>query len=112
MRESSTNRQARSKVRSFSFSVLDQPGFLREKQILGDSKADPPIPAIIPVGRTTWWEGVKSGKYPPAYKLSERCTAWKTEDIRELIARLSTQSEEAEDSKDQPDNGDDEDESE
>ncbi len=74
-----------------SVNILNRPGFLREKQILGDTKAKPPVPAIIPVGRSTWWQGVKDGKFPAPIKLSERCTAWKTEDIRELVEQLGQQ---------------------
>ena len=53
------------------------------------------LPAIlhhIPVGKTTWWEGVKSGRYPKPYKLSERCTAWRAEEINALIQQLAEQS--------------------
>jgi predicted DNA-binding transcriptional regulator AlpA len=32
--------------------------------------------------------GVKSGKYPKLVKLSERITAWRVKDIRELISTL------------------------
>ena len=61
-------------------------GFLREKQILGDKTAD--IPPIIPVSRSSWWSGVKSGKYPQPVRLSEKITAWRTEDIKELIESI------------------------
>lgn len=60
-------------------------GFLRVWQIVGNPKAVPPIPALIPVGKTSWWNGVKSGKYPKPVKLGERTTAWRVEDIRKLI---------------------------
>ena len=70
---------------------LPETGFLRLPQIIGDPgdpDADPPkpaIPALIPVGRSTWWKGVAEGKYPPAVKISKRCTAWRISDIRSLI---------------------------
>ena len=61
-------------------------GYVRLPQIIGDPKADPPIPAIIPVSKSTWWAGVKSGRYPqPVRSLGLRITAWKVEDIRALI---------------------------
>lgn len=41
---------------------------------------------VFPVSRSAFWAGVKSGKYPPSYKLSARCTAWKAEDIHALLA--------------------------
>ena len=66
-------------------SSLPETGFLRLRQIIGDPKAEPPITAIIPVSKSTFWAGVKTGRYPKPVKLSERCTAWRVEDIRELI---------------------------
>lgn len=45
----------------------------------------PAIPAIIPVSKSSWWAGVKSGRYPAAVKLGERTTCWRVEDIRALI---------------------------
>lgn len=58
---------------------IPETGFLRLSQVL----------SFIPVGKTCWWKGVKSGRYPKPVKLSERCTAWRVEDIRELIEKLS-----------------------
>ena len=65
--------------------TLPEFGFVRLNQIVGDPKADPPIPAVIPVGRSTWWAGVKSGRYPQSIKLGPRTTVWRVEDIRRLI---------------------------
>lgn len=65
---------------------LPETGFLRLKQIIGDPKADPPIPPIIPVKKSCWWQGVKTGRFPKAVKLSPRVTVWRAEDIRKLIA--------------------------
>ena len=67
---------------------LPETGFLRLKQIVGDSKAEPPIPAILPISRTSFLNGVKSGKYPKPVKLGERTTAWRVEDIRSLISSM------------------------
>ena len=67
---------------------LPATGFLRQRQILGDRNAKPPIPAIVPIGKTAWWAGVKSGRYPRPYKLGPRTTAWRVEDIRLLLDRL------------------------
>src|SRR5262245_41096817 len=63
---------------------------LRLKQIVGDPKADPPIPAIIPVSKSTWWAGVASGLFPRPIKLGPRTTAWRASDISRLIDRSST----------------------
>jgi hypothetical protein len=63
-------------------------GYLRLPQILGDPKNNPPTPPLIPVGRSSWWAGVKSGRFPKPVKLGPRTTAWRVEDIRNLIERL------------------------
>ena len=55
--------------------ILPETGFVRLSTIL----------KIIPVGRTTWWAGVKSGRFPKPVKLGTRITAWRVEDIRALI---------------------------
>ncbi|OOZ35836.1 helix-turn-helix transcriptional regulator [Solemya elarraichensis gill symbiont] len=67
--------------------MLPQTGYLRLSQIIGNPKTN--TPAIIPIGRSTWLEGVKSGKYPKPVKLSPRITAWRVEEIVELIEKLS-----------------------
>lgn len=59
--------------------TLPNTGFVRLPQIL----------SVIPVGRTTWWTGVKAGKYPAPIKLGANTTVWKAEDIHALIARLA-----------------------
>jgi prophage regulatory protein len=65
---------------------LPETGYLRLTQIIGDPKAEPPIPPVIPVGKSTWWEGVRSGRYPqPVRTLGKRITAWRVEDVRALI---------------------------
>jgi len=61
-----------------STATLPETGFLRLPEVL----------KFIPVCRTVWWEGIKSGKYPAGIKLSTRCTAWRAEDIRALIKQL------------------------
>ncbi len=59
-------------------SSLDESGFLRLKQI---------VPALVPIGKSTWWAGVKDGRFPRPVKLSSRVTVWRVEDIRALLAR-------------------------
>lgn len=65
---------------------LPETGFLRLPQIIGNPKATPPIPALMPVCKSTWWAGVKSGRFPSPIKLGPRTTVWRVEDIRALIA--------------------------
>ena len=54
---------------------LPQTGLLRIKQVL----------RFVPVSRSNWWAGVKSGRYPKPMKLSERVTVWRAADIRQLV---------------------------
>ena len=65
--------------------TLPATGFVRLPNIIGNSKTQPPIPAIIPVSKSTWWAGVKSGRFPQPVKLGPRITVWRVEDIRTLI---------------------------
>ena len=64
---------------------LPETGYLRLNQIVGNPKADPPIPPIIPISKASWWAGVKEGRFPKPVKLGPRTTAWRIEDIRRLI---------------------------
>ena len=70
---------------------LPETGFLRLRQIIGDATADPPIPPIIPVKKSCWWDGVRSGRFPRPVKLGRRITAWRVEDIRTLIHNSLTE---------------------
>jgi predicted DNA-binding transcriptional regulator AlpA len=69
---------------------LPETGFLRIWHIVGNKKTN--IPALIPISRTSFLNGVKSGKYPKPVKLGERTTAWKVEDIRNLIISINQSS--------------------
>lgn len=67
---------------------LPETGYLRLSQIIGDPKAKPPIPAIIPVSKSTWWAGIPSGRFPKPVKIGGgRATFWRIEDIRALIEK-------------------------
>lgn len=89
---------------------LPETGFIRLPQIIGQEevteeqakrnrmygkgpkRTQPEIPAVIPVKKSTWWAGVKSGRYPkPVKNLGERITAWRVDDIRTLIQRIDDQ---------------------
>ena len=66
--------------------VLPESGLVRLSQILGDKKKGV-WPPIVPVSKSSWWDGVKKGRYPKPIKLSERTTCWYVDDIRALIHR-------------------------
>ena len=73
-------------TKEFTGNILPETGLVRLSQILGDK--DKGIPPIIPISRSAWWAGVRSGHYPKPVKLSPKCTCWYVEDIRALIARV------------------------
>lgn len=67
---------------------IPETGFMRLTQIIGDSKSG--APAIIPVKKTTWWLGVRDGRFPKPVKLGPRISAWRAEDIRACVAKYAT----------------------
>lgn len=48
----------------------------------------PEVLTKVPVGRASWWKGVKDGRFPAAIKLGPRTSAWRASDIDKLIASL------------------------
>ena len=61
-------------------------GMVRIQQIVGDRNAVPPIPAMLPVGKSSFWKGVAEGRYPPGQLLGPRTRCWKTSDILAIVA--------------------------
>jgi predicted DNA-binding transcriptional regulator AlpA len=59
--------------------ALSDTGYIRQSQL---------IPAIFPFSSATLWRKVKAGTFPQPVKLGPRITAWRVEDIRNLIGRL------------------------
>jgi predicted DNA-binding transcriptional regulator AlpA len=53
-------------------------GFLRLPQVLN----------VVPISKSAWWEGCKTGRFPKPVKLGPRTTAWKAEDIATLVKQL------------------------
>lgn len=51
--------------------------FLRLKEVL----------SVYPVSKSTWWAGIKTGRYPKPYKLGAKTVAWREGDIRRLVAQ-------------------------
>ena len=59
------------------FDTFPETGFVRLKQIVAPH-------GPIPVCKSTWWAGVKEGRFPKPVKLGPRVSAWRAEDIRAL----------------------------
>lgn len=62
--------------------------FYRIWHILGDKNANPPIPPIIPISRSSFYAGIKEGKFPAPLRISARVSAWRGEDILKLLEAL------------------------
>ncbi len=69
------------------FLLLPETGYLRLPQILGNPNSNPPTPPLIPIGKSTWWEGVKTGRFPKPVKFGARIAMWRVEDIRALLEK-------------------------
>lgn len=65
-------------------------GLLRLSQIIGRkaTPTKPAIPPLIPVSRSSFLAGVRSGFYPASLRLGARCTVWRESQIRALIQNL------------------------
>ena len=59
---------------------LPSEGFVRLSQFLGPGRP-------IPVGRSTWYAGIRTGRFPQPVRLGPRLAVWRVEDIRVLIER-------------------------
>lgn len=53
---------------------------LRLPQIIGPG-------GLIPVSRSTWAAGVRSGRFPKPVRLGARAVAWRASDIAALVAK-------------------------
>lgn len=69
---------------------LRNDSLLRIWDIIGrpGSKDRPAIKPLIPISKSTWWSGVKEGRFPRPTKLGSRVTVWRASEIRELIDGL------------------------
>lgn len=61
--------------------VLRADGLLRLPEVL----------AVVPVSPSTWWQGIREGRFPAGLKLGARCTAWRAADVRDLLARIGAE---------------------
>lgn len=71
---------------------LPETGFLRDTDIVGRkaTKRRPGKIGLLPISRSTWWAGVRSGRYPqPTRLLGNRITCWRVEDVLALIEAVA-----------------------
>ena len=64
--------------------MFPETGFVRLHQILAPS-------GPIPVSKSSWWAGVKEGRFPQPVKLGPRTTVWRAEEIRALFEQVDAE---------------------
>jgi predicted DNA-binding transcriptional regulator AlpA len=60
---------------SVSTNSFPKEGYVRLPQVL----------SVIPISKSSWWAGIRSGKYPRQIKLGEKTSVWRAEEIWSLI---------------------------
>ncbi len=66
-------------------SRIDPSGLYRIKSIVRTKEGPPPL---FDLSASTWWAGVKSGRFPKPVRLGERMTCWKGSDLLALVENL------------------------
>lgn len=51
----------------------------------------PQVLQLIPISKSSWWAGIKKGRYPAGTKIGPKTTVWRQSDIEALIASLSSE---------------------
>lgn len=64
-----------------TMTTIPKAGFLRLPQVL----------QLVPISKSAWWEGCKTGRFPKPVKLGPRTTVWRAEEIVEFIERIGAQ---------------------
>ncbi len=58
-------------------------GFMRLPQVL----------QVIPVSRTTWYDGIREGRFPKGIKITGNIVGWKVSDIKNLVQKIEEEAE-------------------
>lgn len=51
----------------------------------------PVVLRVMSIGKTSWWNGIRSGKYPRPSKFGSKTARWHVDDIRALIAKYKAE---------------------
>jgi len=60
----------------------------RVAELLGDPKAKPPRPALIPVALSTFYGMVADGRLPPGRYLGPACRVWSGRELNQFLNEL------------------------
>jgi prophage regulatory protein len=61
-----------------TYNEFPRTGFVRLSSILAPT-------GPIPVSKSTWWAGVKTGRFPKPLKLGPKITVWKANEVMSLL---------------------------
>lgn len=48
----------------------------------------PAVLALVGVSRATWWNGIKSGRFPKQIEIGPNMVGWRVGDIRAVLASM------------------------
>ena len=67
---------------------INPESLLRIRQIIGDPKASPPIPALVSCSKSTWWAWSASGVVGAPIRIGG-ATFWRASDVLRLADRAA-----------------------
>lgn len=73
-----TKKNQRNKI-TYTPAPLPDEGFVRLPSVL----------AVLGISKTSFLDGVKTGKYPAGKLLSPRCRVWPVQEIRALLSQIA-----------------------
>ena len=72
--------------------MIDADRLYRTNEIIGNTKANPPIEAVlVNIAPSTWWKWVAEGRVSKGIKLSPRVTVWPGSELLKLRDGLFSQ---------------------
>lgn len=69
----------------FSIEGYEHPMFLPDEALVEIKRFLP----LLPFKKSTWWAGVKSGRFPAGKRLGNNKTVWTVGQIRQVLFQLS-----------------------
>lgn len=61
--------------------------YVRIVELIGNRRATPPTPGMLPLSAATIWRMVKRGDFPAPVKLGLNSTAWPLADVEDWLGR-------------------------
>ena len=63
---------------------INPDSLLRLRQIIGDKRANPPIPALVNISKSTWWSWAAAKIIPAPVRIGG-ATFWRAGDVMRLV---------------------------